>query len=172
MDIEAARQLALSFPGTVEMDHFDIPSFRVNKRIFATLWVKQNRMMVKLSPIDQSVFNAFDPTVFFPVPNKWGLKGATFVELAKVRHDMLQDALNIAYEAVVSKVSKDRKTESPEVSKVRKTESLKIKNPKSNIRNSISPFTFHQRQLKIKGSPFTQLAFNANSPFVVMDDLG
>jgi hypothetical protein len=54
-------------------------------------------MMVKLSLVDQDVFHTFDPVVFYPVPNKWGLKGATFVELAKVRPDMLEDALNIAY---------------------------------------------------------------------------
>ena|ERR1700733_79805 len=97
MDIETARQLALSLPGTVEQDHFGLPSFRVNKKIFATLWPEQNLMMVKLTPIDQDVFHSFDPTVFYPVPNKWGLKGATFVELTKVRQDMLEDALSIAH---------------------------------------------------------------------------
>jgi len=103
MDIETARQMALSLPGVVEKDHFGIPSFRVNNRIFATLWVKENRMMAKLSPIDQSVFYSFDPAIFYPVPNKWGLKGATFVELDRVRQDMLADVLNIAYQAVMAK---------------------------------------------------------------------
>jgi len=103
VNLETARQIALSFPGSEEKDHFGIPSFRVNNRIFATLWVKHDRMMVKLSPIDQSVFNSFDSTVFYPVPNKWGLKGATFVELSKVRTDMLEDALTVAWEAVAKK---------------------------------------------------------------------
>ncbi|SHN10963.1 MmcQ/YjbR family DNA-binding protein [Mucilaginibacter sp. OK098] len=100
VDIETARQVALSLKGTVEQDHFGMPSFRVNKRIFSTLWVKEHRMMVKLSPIDQSVFNSFDPAIFYPVPNKWGLKGATFIELDKVRSDMLNDALTLAWEKV------------------------------------------------------------------------
>jgi len=103
VDLDTARQIALSLPGSIEQDHHGRPSFRANNRIFATLWEPQNRMMVKLSPIDQSVFHAFDATVFFPVPNKWGLGGATFVELAKVRRDMLEDALNIAYNAVIEK---------------------------------------------------------------------
>ena len=106
IDIETARQMALSLPGTVEQDHFGMPSFRVNKKIFATLWINHNRMMVKLSPIDQSVFNSFDPSVFYPVPNKWGLKGATFVELVKVRPDMLQDALTLAWQSASSKKGK------------------------------------------------------------------
>jgi len=103
VDIETARQMALALPGTVEQDHHGIPSFRLNNRIFSTLWIKEGRMMVKLSPIDQSVFNSFDPSVFYPVPNKWGLKGATFVDLIKVRQDMLEDALNLAYQAVVNR---------------------------------------------------------------------
>jgi hypothetical protein len=111
VDIETARQIALALPGTVEQDYFGMPSFRANKKIFSTLWIKDNRMMVKLSPIDQSVFNSFDPTIFFPVPNKWGVGGATFVELAKVRQDMLEDALNIAYERVMTKVPKKGKVQ-------------------------------------------------------------
>jgi len=98
VDIETARKIALSLAGTTEQDHFGKPSFRVNKRIFSTLWVKERRMMVTLSPIDQSVFNSFDPAIFYPVPNKWGLKGATFIELDKVRRDMLTDALTLAWE--------------------------------------------------------------------------
>jgi hypothetical protein len=102
-DLETARKIALSLPGAVELDHHGRPSFRANNRIFATLWEPQNRMMVKLSPIDQSVFHSFDATIFFPVPNKWGLGGATFIELSKVRQDMLEDAINIAYQAVMEK---------------------------------------------------------------------
>ncbi len=60
-------------------------------------------MMVKLSPIEQSVFNTFDAAIFYPVPNKWGLKGATFVELSKVRRDMLKDALSLAWQALAPK---------------------------------------------------------------------
>lgn len=106
VDIETARQIAMALPGTEERDHFGIPSFRVHNRIFSTLWVKENRMMVKLPPLEQAAFNAFDPAVFYPVPNKWGHKGATFVELAKVDPGMLQDALLQAWRAAASKKRK------------------------------------------------------------------
>jgi hypothetical protein len=106
--IETARQMALLLSGTIEQDHFGMPSFRVNNRIFSTLWIKDNRMMVKLSPIDQSVFNSIAPLVFYPVPNKWGLGGATFVELDKVLPEMLADALKVAYDETVLK-SKGKK---------------------------------------------------------------
>ena len=101
--IETARLIALSMPDTEERDHFGRPSFRANNRIFSTLWIPQKRMMVKLSLIDQSVFHSFNPAVFYPVPNKWGLGGATFVELDFVREDMLTDALRCAYTLANSK---------------------------------------------------------------------
>jgi hypothetical protein len=100
VDQETARKIALAQPDAEEFDHFGRPAFRVKKkRIFATLWPNENRMMVKLRPIDQSVFQAFDQSVFYPVPNKWGLNGATFVELSKVREDMLTDAVHTAWQA-------------------------------------------------------------------------
>ena len=101
--LETARQIALSLPGTEEYNHFGKPAYRANGRTFATLWMPEQRMMVKLSLINQSVFSAFDPTVIYPVPNKWGLQGCTFFELAAAREDMLTDALNTAYQDVMNK---------------------------------------------------------------------
>ena len=95
--------MALALPGAIELPHFGIPSFRVNKKIFSTLWTHANKMMVKLPPLQQSIFNSFDPTIFYPVPNKWGEGGATLVELSKVPPAMLQDALNVAYESTKKK---------------------------------------------------------------------
>ena len=82
------RQLALSFPGTTEEPHFEKTSFRLNKKIFATLDTKNNRACLMLSQADQSVFTSYDKTIIYALPNKWGKKGATFVELSKVPKTM------------------------------------------------------------------------------------
>jgi predicted DNA-binding protein (MmcQ/YjbR family) len=37
LSIKKFRQIALSFPGTEELPHFEKTSFRVKKKIFATL---------------------------------------------------------------------------------------------------------------------------------------
>ena len=103
VDIETFRQLALSFPGTIELPHFDKTSFRVNKKIFATLDIKNQRACLMFSEIDQSVFSAFDKSIIYPVPNKWGKQGATFVELQKVPKGMLKDALKQAYNKITKK---------------------------------------------------------------------
>ena len=106
VDLKTFRAIALSFPGAEELPHFDLTSFRVKKRIFATYHEKTNRAMIKFSPEDQSVFCAYDKNIFFPVPGGWGKGGATFVEMKKVRKDMFKDALRVAYETVVKKMKK------------------------------------------------------------------
>ncbi len=109
VDSETFRQIALSFPETSEQPHFEKTSFRVTNKIFATLDVKNNRGCLMLSEIDQSVFCAYDKAVIYPVPNKWGKRGATFVELKKVRKSMLQDAMLQAYKKINAKSSKKSK---------------------------------------------------------------
>jgi predicted DNA-binding protein (MmcQ/YjbR family) len=95
--IETVRRLALSFPETDEHPHFHLKAFRVKKKIFATLDEKLKKVMVKLNLADQSVFCVFDSSVIYPVPGGWGKKGATYIELSKVKGAMLKDALTIAY---------------------------------------------------------------------------
>ncbi len=89
--------MALSFLETDEHPHFHLKAFRVKKKIFATLDGEKKRLMVKLSLTDQSVFCAFDKATIYPVPGGWGKKGATFIELKKIRKAMLIDALTTAY---------------------------------------------------------------------------
>ena len=101
--IETFRQMAFSFPDVVELPHFDRTSFRINKKIFATLLEKDSLAMVKLSPLDQSVFCAFDKTIMYPVPGGWGIKGATYINLKKIKKAMLKDALTVAYSTVPGK---------------------------------------------------------------------
>lgn len=100
ISIAMARQLAFSLPEVEEKSHFGTPDFRVGKKIFATIHVDKQYMMVKLTPADQSVFCLYDKKVIFPVPGGWGLKGATFVDLKKIRKSMLIDALTTAWKTV------------------------------------------------------------------------
>jgi predicted DNA-binding protein (MmcQ/YjbR family) len=106
--IDEFRKLALSFPDAEELPHFDIPSFRYKKKVFATYREKDNRAMLKLSEIDQSVFCSYNNEVFFPVNGTWGKQGYTFVDLKKVRKDMFKDALTLAYKGVAEKKKKKK----------------------------------------------------------------
>ena len=97
VSIDAFRKLALSFDEAVEQPHFEKPSFRVSKKIFATLDQKNETVTLKLSEIDQSVFCSFDKTVIYPASGNWGKQGWTIVVLKKVRKEMFQDALTVSY---------------------------------------------------------------------------
>lgn len=97
------RQVALSFPEVAEEPHFEKISFRVAKKIFATLDVTNKQACIKLSEADQDVFSAFDKAIIFPVPNKWGKQGWTYINLSKVPKAMCVDALRTAYCEVAPK---------------------------------------------------------------------
>lgn len=93
----------MTFEGAEELPHFENSSFRIKKKIFATLSEKDRRACLKFNEIDQSVFCSFDKSVIYPVPNKWGKQGWTFVDLKKVKKETLMDALGVAYNTVSSK---------------------------------------------------------------------
>ena len=102
ISIEQARKAALSLPETEEYLHFQLPAFRVGKKIFATIHKDKNFMMVKLSLIDQSVFCSFDKEIIFPVPGGWGRQGSTFINLKKVKKSLFMDALTTAWKTIAS----------------------------------------------------------------------
>ncbi|MFA6470240.1 MAG: MmcQ/YjbR family DNA-binding protein [Bacteroidota bacterium] len=101
IDNATFRRMALAFPDAVEMPHFEKRSFRVKKKIFATLNERERSAVVKLSKVDQSAFCSFDALVISPAPGLWGGHGWTTINLKLVRSSTLKDALTTAYNTVV-----------------------------------------------------------------------
>ena len=98
------RELALAFDEVEELHHFEKTSFRVNKKIFATLNEKQNRATLKLSENDQYIFSLYgDKTIVHPIPNKWAKQGWTNFNFAGLEIEFFKDALTAAYCEVASK---------------------------------------------------------------------
>lgn len=104
------RTLALSFPNATEQPHFEITSFRVGKKIFATLNVAHNRATLLLPLLQQDAIVSLNPEAFSPVPNKWGTHGWTHVDLEKVNKGLLADALEVAHASVALKKTNHKKT--------------------------------------------------------------
>ena len=71
--------------------------------MFATYLAENNTANIFLTPEEQAVFCKMDAANIYPVPNKWGEKGATTFELNHVAKDFLQEALLSAYNKVLSK---------------------------------------------------------------------
>jgi predicted DNA-binding protein (MmcQ/YjbR family) len=108
VSLKTARQLALSYEGAEELPHFETISFRVKKKIFMTLDEKKNRACIKLPEIEQDVFSNIDKNIIYPVPNKWGGHGWTFVELKLIKKDMFGEVLTASYCHVAQKKIADK----------------------------------------------------------------
>ena len=98
--------MALSFPYTETVRHFERKGFKViGKRMFATYLDTNNTANIFLSPKEQIVFCEMDPANIYPVPNKWGEKGATTFELNRVAREIVLEALLSAYNEITKKQS-------------------------------------------------------------------
>ena len=94
--------MALSFPHTEQVPHFDRDGFKIiGKRMFATYLEKNNTANIFLTSSEQKLFCKMDKKNIYPVPNKWGEKGATTFELNKVSEEILMEALLSAYNEIL-----------------------------------------------------------------------
>lgn len=102
-NFSALHAYALSLPEATEEPHFEKKSYRVKKKIFATVGMEADFFVVKLTPIQQSVFCKWDESACHPIPNKWGLQGWTRVYFEKVDEDFLKDIVKASYSNVAPK---------------------------------------------------------------------
>jgi hypothetical protein len=102
MTADHFTEIALSFPGTEQTPHFQRIGFKIiGKRMFATYLPENNTANIFLTPAEQKVFCEIDHQNIYPVPNKWGEKGATTFDLNKVAKEVVMEALLSAYNQVV-----------------------------------------------------------------------
>ncbi|HAY08246.1 MAG TPA: MmcQ/YjbR family DNA-binding protein [Hyphomonas sp.] len=97
---EKLRAEALKLPRALERPHFDWASFRVDAprgKIFCTLPPHHEFSNVFLTPDEQKMMCEAEPDIFFQVPNKWGLNGATSIRLAKCDLATLRSALVMSW---------------------------------------------------------------------------
>ena len=97
MTSDQFRQMAMMHAGSTEAPHFDRTSFRVKNKIYATMMEKEHLVCLMLTPEDQDIFVTLGKPAVYPVPNKWGEKGATYVRLHEASPLLLEDALLVAY---------------------------------------------------------------------------
>lgn len=104
---EAFAAMALSFAGVEQTPHFERTGFKVTRRrMFATYLEKDNTANIFLSPEEQLLFCKMDVHNIYPVPNKWGEKGATTFDLDKVSKEIVLEGLLSAYNDVMKKKPK------------------------------------------------------------------
>src|SRR3954454_4712026 len=92
------RRVALAMDGAVEGAHMAHPDFRVNGRIFATIYPDHERGMVQLTTEQQHTLIAAHPDVFEPASGAWGRGGSTTVRLDRVDGETLGEAMTLAWQ--------------------------------------------------------------------------
>ena len=100
---KALSAIALSFPETDQAPHFEITSFRVNKKIFATLNMPQKRCTLKFNKEYQDIFVSIGKGKINAVPNAWGRLGWTTIDLQDIDQTILKDAMLIAWRCTAPK---------------------------------------------------------------------
>lgn len=100
-------RMALSLPGTEQKPHYERIGFKVvNKKMFASYLDTDNTANIFLTPQEQAIFCKIDAENIYPVPNKWGEKGATTFVLNRVDKEIVMEALLSAYNEVMKSKSK------------------------------------------------------------------
>ncbi len=77
--------------------------------MFSTYLDRNNTANLFLTPAQQKKYFEKEPDNIYPVPNKWGERGATTVELDTISKDLLIEALTAAYNEVIK--PKEKKTQ-------------------------------------------------------------
>ncbi len=85
------QTFALSLPGAHEEPHFERTSFRVGKKIFATMTPDGNEVMVRVSPDGVEALLDQYPDVFFSYGGWTVRNGSLGVRLAKVSAAMMRE---------------------------------------------------------------------------------
>ena len=109
MDLEAVRRLALALPEATEEPHFEMTSWRVRKRIFATAPPGGDHLHVFVDEDEVRACVADDPVVYAEL--RWGRRlSGVRVELAGADPGRVRELLTDAFarkapKAVASKLA-------------------------------------------------------------------
>ena len=110
ISMKGFQDMALSFPDSEQVPHFERLGFKITgRRMYATYLDKNNTANIFLTPAEQKLFCKMDKKNIYPVPNKWGEKGATTFELNGVAKELVMEALVSAYREIVKSGTKKKK---------------------------------------------------------------
>jgi len=103
MDPRIVRAMALDMPGTAEKEYFARPVFSVKKKTYLTVWIDDQRVVLKLTLAQQAHYCAEEPDHFAPVATKLGKYGWTDVQLDRINERVLRYVVDLAWRNVAPK---------------------------------------------------------------------
>src|SRR5438270_1181044 len=99
--VATARKMILSMPEAEQSRHMGHPDFRLNNKIFATLWPAEARAVVKIAPEDQAVLLKKSPKTFST--NAWSKHGWTNVHLDHIDVKLFRNLVEDSWRGVAPK---------------------------------------------------------------------
>ena len=107
--VATAERIFLSMPDAEKSGHMGHPDFRVNNKIFATLWPDEARAVLKLDRAEQGRLLKSKPAAFST--NAWSKHGWTNVHLKHVDAKLFQQLVEDSWRAVAPKSWWPRRSE-------------------------------------------------------------
>jgi hypothetical protein len=95
-EITIFSEILAGLKDVTEKPHFEKKGYSVEGRLFATVDAKHTLGCVKLSLEAQNQFTEINKTVY-PVPNNWGKKGWTYLNLSTIPESLLAEIIQTAY---------------------------------------------------------------------------
>jgi len=100
------RKMALALPGAIEGAHMGHPDFRAHGRIFASLKHGERQAAVVITPDQRRDVLERGAPAFEPESGAWGRQGCTRIELASADHELVGEALTLAWQLSEAKGAK------------------------------------------------------------------
>jgi hypothetical protein len=101
ISVASARKIILSMPESEELEHHGHPDFRVNNKIFATLWPAEARAVLKIRFNNDSDWVKCSPEALSVIA--WGKQRWTNVNLLHANVEMFRQLVEEAWFAVAPK---------------------------------------------------------------------
>ena len=104
MTYSAFHYLVLTLQEVFAVSHFKRIGYKVSgKRMICTYDDQTGSANIFLTPEQQEKYCVNSPQYIYPVPNKWGEKGATTFEIEHLEIGQVEPAIMSAYRNVMNK---------------------------------------------------------------------
>lgn len=102
MQIEEIREIALSLPGTVEVEHWGKSSFRINNKIFIVIQDDMSTITVKTTKEERDIYTSMSPETY-KIPDSFSNLNYMHINLELAKKDEVTDLIRNAWGIVAPK---------------------------------------------------------------------